>query len=110
LRSVAISSTVRDARQKHPTDSYIDKGSSGHSSARSAAPQKPCKVWIVDYDLPQGNERRSFYRAVQKLLAERNPGEHTGWSTRSVVITDDEEFAWFVYKEAVKIGKAHLYK
>jgi len=38
-------------------------------------------------------------------------GTHvTGWSTWSVVITDSQEFAEFVYSEAMKIGRAHLYE
>jgi len=67
-------------------------------------------TWIVDYDLPDTPVRRRFYRAIHKRLAEMNPGEKTEWSTWSVVITDDKVFAEFVYEEAVKIGRAHLYR
>ena len=66
-------------------------------------------TWIVDYDLPQGNGRRAFYRAVQGWLREHVTGETTGWSTQSVVITEDQEFAEFVYAEAQKQGVANMY-
>jgi len=67
-------------------------------------------IWIVDYDLPEGSERRRFYRAIQAYL-KAHDSEHTrDWSTQSVVITDDKEFAEFVYQEAIKLGVAHLYK
>jgi len=67
-------------------------------------------VWIVDYDLPEGWERRRFYRAVHGWLREHVTGETTGWSTQSVVITEDKEFAEFVYEKAIKLGKAHIYR
>jgi len=67
-------------------------------------------TWIVDYDLPQGNIRRNFYRRVSKRLQQMGDTGVTGWSTQSVVITDDPDFAELVYEEAIKIGKAHLYK
>jgi hypothetical protein len=70
----------------------------------------PVTTWIVDYDLPQGNSRRNFYRRVRNQLLQMGDTGVTGWSTQSVVITDDRDFAELVYEEAVKIGRAHLYK
>jgi hypothetical protein len=67
-------------------------------------------TWIVDYDLPQGNKRRNFYRRVSNRLQQMGDTGVTGWSTQSVVITDDPDFAELVYEEAIKIGVAHLYK
>jgi len=67
-------------------------------------------TWIVDYDLPQGNIRRNFYRRISQRLREMGDTGVTGWSTQSVVITDDKDFAELVYEEATKIGRAHLYK
>lgn len=67
-------------------------------------------VFIVDYDLPQGSSRRRFYRAVQKWLREHNVTAETGWSTQSVVITDEQEFAEFVYAQASHVGHAHIYR
>jgi len=69
------------------------------------------QYWIVDYDLPEGYPRLKFYRAIRKWLTERNV-ETTGWSTQSVIITKDEEFAHFAYDTAVAVpnGRAHIYK
>jgi len=67
-------------------------------------------VWIVDYDLPADNRRRRFYRAIADWMAEHVGTHVTKWSTWSVVITDNPEFADFVYQEAKKIGRAHMYK
>jgi len=67
-------------------------------------------IWIVDYDLPEGSERRRFYRAIQAYL-KAHDSEHTrDWSTQSVVITDDKEFADFVYAAASQLGQAHMYR
>lgn len=70
----------------------------------------PETVWIVDYDLPQNSNRRRFYRRIQAWLRDHDVIDGTGWSTQSVVVTDDKEFAEFVYAEASQLGKAHLYK
>ena len=66
--------------------------------------------WVVDYDLPAGppGVRRSFYRAVKRYLREtKGIGD---WSTQSVLVTQDKDFAEFVWGEAVKRGRAHIYK
>jgi len=66
--------------------------------------------WVVDYDLPVSppGVRRSFYRAVRRYLQENHGiGEYSTWS---VLITQDRDFAEFVYGEAVKRGRAHIYK
>lgn len=70
----------------------------------------PVTAWIVDYDLPQNSSRRRFYRAIQAWLRDHNVTPVTSWSTQSVVITDDKEFAEFVYQEAIKLGRAHMYR
>ncbi len=68
------------------------------------------ELYVVDYDLPRGNERRRFYRAIQRYLREHLM-EETGWSTWSVVFTEDVNFAWFVYREALKVGGvAHVWR
>jgi hypothetical protein len=67
-------------------------------------------VWIVDYDLPQTSNRRQFYREIQRFLRDRNVSGETGWSTQSVVITPDREFAEFVYEKASQLGHVHIYK
>ncbi|MBA7576106.1 hypothetical protein ES708_17943 [subsurface metagenome] len=59
--------------------------------------------YLVDYDLPPVSGRKKFYRAVKRYRRDHGLSE-TGWSTRSVVFTDDEEFAWFVYQEARRVG------
>jgi len=67
-------------------------------------------MYVVDYDLPAGTTRQRFYRAVQRYLREHFM-EETGWSTWSVVFTEDLEFAWTVYREALKVGgKAHVWR
>jgi len=68
------------------------------------------EIYIVDYDLPMDNRRRRFYRAVQAYLVEHDSEHLRDWSTQSVVITDDREFADFVYAQASQLGQAHMYK
>jgi hypothetical protein len=70
----------------------------------------PETVWIVDYDLPQTSNRRQFYREIQRFLKDHNVSGETGWSTQSVVITGDKEFAEFVYEQASQLGHAHIYR
>jgi hypothetical protein len=67
-------------------------------------------VWIVDYDLRANNSRRSFYRHVKAWLQNHNIEKDVKWSTYSVVITEDREFAEFVYAEASQLGRANLYE
>lgn len=67
-------------------------------------------VFIVDYDLPQNSSRRRFYRRIQAWLRDHNVVEGTDWSTQSVVVTEDQAFAEFVYAEASQLGKVHMYK
>lgn len=67
-------------------------------------------TYLVDYDLPADYRRKRFYRAVRKYLATQGD-EETGWSTYSVVITPDLEFAWFIYREAFRVGgRANVYE
>lgn len=67
-------------------------------------------VFIVDYDLPANNSRRRFYRRIKRWLKANGTSETAGWSTQSVVITPDRDFAEFVYEEAAQLGRAHIYK
>jgi hypothetical protein len=67
-------------------------------------------VWIVDYDLPANNARRNFYRHIKAWLRDRGKGKTAEWSTFSVVITQDKEFAEYVFYEASQLGHASLYK
>jgi len=66
-------------------------------------------IWVVDYDLPVGNQRRKFYRHIVSWLRERDMGS-VRWSTYSVVVTEDREFAEFVFHEAIKVGRATLFR
>lgn len=66
--------------------------------------------YIVEYDLPADNRRKRFYRAIRRYL-ESHGIEGTGFSTQSVVFTESEDFAWYVYREARKAaGVAHVYE
>ena len=70
-------------------------------------------VWIVDYDLPQNcpSSRRQFYREVLRYMRDHNLSEsETGWSTQSVVVTQDKAFAEFVHGKASQLGRAHMYR
>lgn len=87
----AFQDTHRGVRQLEPIDTAVT-------------------VWIVDYDLPEGNKRRGFYRRIQNWLKEHRGEEKAAWSTYSVVITTDREFADLVYDTAVTLGRAHMYQ
>ncbi|MCK4299695.1 MAG: hypothetical protein KAX80_09185 [Planctomycetes bacterium] len=66
--------------------------------------------WLVDYDLPSDFRRKRFYRAIHRYLEDHGM-EEVGWSTGSVVWTDSETFALFVYEQARKVGGVvHLWK
>lgn len=66
--------------------------------------------YIVEYDLPADYRRKRFYRAIRRYLKALDLKE-TGWSTQSVVFTDNESFAWTLYREARKAaGVAHVYE
>lgn len=67
-------------------------------------------IFIVDYDLPANNTRRRFYRRIKRWLKANGTLETADWSTQSVVITTDREFAEFVYEEASHLGHANLYR
>jgi hypothetical protein len=67
-------------------------------------------VWIVDYDLPQTSNRRQFYREIQRFLKKRQSSQDVNWSTQSVVITPDREFAEFVYEQASQLGHVNIYR
>jgi len=70
----------------------------------------PETVWIVDYDLPQTSNRRQFYREIQRFRKKTQRSQDVNWSTQSVVITVDKEFAEFVYAQASQLGHANLYR
>jgi len=67
-------------------------------------------TFIVDYDLPRDSRRKRFYRRIRRYLARRymDPAE---WSTMSVVVTEDRDFAFFVWRAARAVGGvAHIYE
>ena len=68
-------------------------------------------TYIIDYDLSMvhNNARRRFYREVHRFLKDRNVTPET-WSTQSVLVTEDLEFAEFVYGLASELGVAHIYR
>ena len=67
-------------------------------------------TYVVDYDLPADYRRKRFYRAIARYLSLNKMAE-TEWSTGSVVWTDNEEFAWEVYRQARAVGGvAHVYE
>ena len=67
-------------------------------------------MYVIEYDLPADFRRKRFYRAITKYLRE-NELEETEWSTGSVVWTDNEDFAWEVYRQARRVGGvAHVYE
>jgi hypothetical protein len=67
--------------------------------------------FIVDYDLDTSNSRRSFYRHIKSWLkAHGFRGTVAKWSSQSVIITKDEEFAGYVFEQAGMFGHANLYK
>ena len=67
-------------------------------------------TYVVDYDLPADFRRKRFYRAISRYLSLHRL-EETEWSTGSVVWTDNEEFAWEVYRRARAVGgAAHVYE
>jgi len=66
--------------------------------------------FVVDYDLPADSRRKRFYRAISRYLRDHGL-EATSWSTWSVVWTDNESFAWEVYRQARKVGgTAHVWR
>lgn len=69
-------------------------------------------VWIVDYDLPADSNRRQFYRAIRRYREEHKIMSEDPWSTRSVIITADKDFAAYVFEMAAHVGhaRANLYK
>jgi hypothetical protein len=65
---------------------------------------------VVEYDLPSDFRRKRFYRAIARYLS-LHQLEETEWSTGSVVWTDNEDFAWEVYRQARAVGgTAHVYE
>lgn len=66
--------------------------------------------YLVDYDLPADFRRKRFYRAIGRYLRDHGL-EETGWSTWSVAWTDNEAFAWEVWRQARKVGgTAHVWR
>ena len=68
------------------------------------------KEYIVEYDLPTDFRRRRFYRRIKRYL-HLNWLDEVGWSTGSVVVTENKKFAWYVWREARAVGGvAHIYE
>ena len=66
--------------------------------------------YIVEYDLPADSRRLRFYRAIHRYL-DFHGMESIGWSTQSVVFTEFERFAWYIYEYARKVGgTSHIYE
>lgn len=67
-------------------------------------------TFVVDYDLPTDSRRKRFYRRVSRYLRARWM-DPTEWSTQSVVITEDRDFAFFVWRAARGVGgTSHIYE
>lgn len=62
-------------------------------------------TYIVDYDLStrDGTLRRRFYRALKRYRREKAPSE-TGYSSLSVIFTQDLDFALFIRDTARQTG------
>ena len=67
-------------------------------------------VFVVEYDIPETPKlRQRFYRAIKRYLAENNI--YGRYSTQSVVITRDYNFACFVFDAAIQVGgRAVMYE
>ena len=67
-------------------------------------------VFVVEYDIPETPKlRQRFYRAIKRYLAENNI--YGRYSTQSVVITKDYNFACFVFDAAIQVdGRAVMYE
>lgn len=66
-------------------------------------------AYVVEYDIPAAPKlRQRFYRAIRRYMEEE--GSFWRWSTQSVVITDDPNFADYVFNQVIRVGgKARLY-
>lgn len=66
--------------------------------------------FVVEYDLPSDSRRKRFYRRIRRYLRTHWRDE-VGWSTGSVVFTEDRDFAMYVWREARAVGGvAHVYE
>ena len=66
--------------------------------------------YVVEYDLPSDSRRKRFYRRIKAYLR-RKWKDEVGWSTGSVVWTEDRDFAMYVWREARAVGGvAHVYE
>ena len=66
--------------------------------------------YVVDYDIPvePHAKRRAFYRALQRLLQERELVADR--STQSVWIVDRREIAEQIHNLAQRYGRSNLYE
>lgn len=68
------------------------------------------KDYVVEYDLPADFRRKRFYRRIKRYLRERWM-DPVKWSTGSVVVTENRDFAMFVWKAARAVGgNSHIYE
>lgn len=66
--------------------------------------------YVVEYDLPVDSRRLRFYRGIKRYLRDHFM-EETGWSTQSVVFTENVDFAKYVFMMARKVGgTSHIYE
>lgn len=80
------------------------------TSPSGVSPIPGVSQYLVHYDLPADSRRKRFYRRVKRYLKMRwlDPMK---WSTGSVVVTPDRDFAMFVWKAARAVGGvAHVYE
>jgi len=65
------------------------------------------EYFVVEYDLPTAT-RYKFYRQLNRYLENRGMARP---STKSVIITNDADLAYWIYMKAVDVGgKARLYR
>ena len=68
------------------------------------------KEYLVHYDLPADSRRKKFYRRIKRYLT-NNYMDEVGWSTGSVVVTENRKWAFYVWREARAVGGvAHIYE
>jgi hypothetical protein len=70
-------------------------------------PENGDEYFVVEYDLPTAT-RYKFYRQLNRYLENRGMARP---STKSVIITNDADLAYWIYSKAVDVGgKARLYR
>ena len=87
----------------------MSSGLGGHRHTGLGQVSRP-GMFIVDYDIPSDYRRQRFYRAIRRYLREHKLPD-TEWSTWSVTFTENEDFAWYIHRQALKVGgTSHVYE